>query len=463
MGGPASLVYRRGPQSSASLAPLLDSTTPLDPSVLAAWVVGAPPNALERSPYRGVDVEHVTVAPREPRRARPHLVDAPAFLRRALVDAVDAALVGVRRVAVLTGGGIDSSVLLGLATDWAKRTGGSAFGVALDFEGRGDDRPHLLALERHLGCDVIRVQPEEAAHRIALLASGADGQPLGHPVTPMIVEMLARARAHGAERVLCGAGADELLGGSPQALVEIALRGHPIRALGAARRLSGFGQPRLPAWSWVARPLLGRALPARVRGWRARREQWYAAPDWAGPVLRSFFAEQRRHVGIHARRPPRTALQRFAAIRDDPYRTLAAWERLQLEHAGGVDVWWPYQDLDLAAAVAALPPDYLLFGDRWRGLFRASIGGLVPDSIREREDKAFFEPALQRFIGAAAGGLASLRPLASMRELASLGLIDPAAFGAAFERFVAAPDDGEAWVLLWPPLAVEAFLRGRGN
>lgn len=427
--------------------------------MLAAWVVGTPPNALERTPYQDVDVEHVTVPPRDVRGEPPKPLDAPDFLRRALVDAVDAALVGVRRVAVMTGGGIDSSVLLGLATQWAKRTGGSVFAISLDFEGAGDDRPHLRALERYLECEVVRVRPEEAGHRIALLASGSDGVPLCHPMMPMLIEMLARARAHGAERVLCGAGADELFGGSPQALAEVAWAGQPIRALRAAGRLAGFGRPRVRAWSWVVRPILGRALPTRLRGWRDRRDARYVPPDWAGPVARSFLDEQRRLAGVHVRRPPRTAAQRLAAIRDDPYRVLYAWERHQLEHAGGVDVWFPYQGLQLAAAVAALRPDYLLHGDRWRGLLRASVRDVVPDSLRERMDKARFEPALRAFIDAA-GGLESLRPLASMRELASLGLVDSAAFAAAFERFVATPDDGEAWVSLWAPLAVEAFLRG---
>lgn len=460
VGGPASLVFRRGTASSTSLATLLDHETPLDPSVLASWVVGAPPNALERTPYRAVDVEHVTTPPRELRGGSPSHADAPAFVRRALVDAVDASLVGVRRVAVMTGGGLDSSVLLGLASQWAKRTGGSAFAISLDFESRGDDRPHLAALERHLACEVVRVKPEEAAHRIGLLASGADAVPICHPTIPMEVEMLARARARGAERVLCGAGADELFGGSPHALAELAWRGHPLRALRAARRLSGFARPKSRAWSWVARPLLGRALPTRLRAWRECRHLRHAPPPWAGPVTRSFVEQGRRLAGVHVRPPPRTERQRFAAIRDDPHRIVLAWGRQQEENAAGVDVWWPYLDLDLAAAVAALHPDYLIYGDRWRGLLRASVRDLVPDSLREREDKAYFEPALRRFIDAA-GGLESLRPLATMRELALLGLVDPSAFAVAFERFVAAPEDGEAWMSLWAPLAVEAFLRGR--
>jgi hypothetical protein len=204
-------------------------------------------------------------------------------------------------------------------------------------------------------------------------------------------------------------------------------------------------------------------LPARLHAWRDRRSvPSVAAPAWAGPVARSFLEQQRRLAVARRRRPPRTAAQRFEAIRDAPHRVVLAWGRQQEEHVAGVEVWSPYQDLRLAAAVASLRPDYLLADDRWRGLLRASIRGLVPESIRERIDKARFEPALRRFVDAA-GGLASLRPLASGRALASLGLVEPAQLEAAFERFAAAPDDGASWVSLWAPLAVEAFLRGRGG
>lgn len=462
MGGPASLVYRRESQSSTSLAELLDPPAPVDALALSAWVVGAPPLTIQRTPYVGVDVEYRPRLPRRsPARARSR-ADAPAVLRGALEAAVDAALVGVRRVAVMTGGGIDSSTLLGLASGWAKRTGGSAFAISLDFEGPGDDRPHLRALEKHLGCEVVRMSPEEAAPRMGLLADGVDGAPLWHPMMPIEIEMLSRARAHGAERVLCGAGADELFGGSPHALAELALRGHPLQAMRAARRLSDFGRPRSRVWTWVLRPLLGRMLPTRLRGLRDRRAARFEPPSWAGPVLRSYFDEQRRDASTRVRTPPRTELARFAAIRDDPYRVVLAWARHQEEHGAGVDLWWPYLDLELAASVAALPPDYLLYGDRWRGLLRESIRGLVPDSLRERPDKAAFEPALRRFVDAV-GGFEALKPLASVRRLAELGIVDPVAFAAAFDEFSAAPDAGEPWVVVWPALAVEAFLEGQAR
>ena len=178
--------------------------------------------------------------------------------------------------------------------------------------------------------------------------------------------------------------------------------------------------------------------------------------------MRAFLDEKRRVLGNIQARRPRTPQERFESIRDDDRRTVLAWGRQLEEQLTGLDCWDPYLDLDLAAAMARLPPDYLLAGDRWRGLLREAARDLLPPSVRERMDKASFEPALRRFLDAA-GGFASLRHLGSGRELASLGLVEPRDFSAAFERFVAEPEDGVSWVNLWSALAVEAFLRGRAK
>jgi asparagine synthase (glutamine-hydrolysing) len=464
VGGPASIVFHSGGRTSSSLSDLVNGRTPIDALALAGWVLRWPPNQLEETPYRGVEAELVTTPVRPERAADagapPSLAEAPAFLRRALDDAVDVALKGVRRAAVMTGGGLDSSVMLGLTMRWAERTGGSAFAVSLDFEAPGDDRPHLAAMERHLRCEVVRVTPEECAPQIAMLATGADAAPAYAATMPLEVEMLERARANGAERLLSGAGGDELFGGEPRALADIVLRGNPMRAMRAARRLRGFGDPRSPTWSWLVRPLIARAIPTPVRVWRAQRHAPCDSPSWGGPVLRAFLDEKRRVLGVIHGRPARTAQERFERIRDDDRRSILAWGRQLEEHLTGVDCWDPYLDLELAASIARLPPEYLLMGDRWRGLLREAARDLLPETVRERMDKASVEPALRRFLDKA-GGFASLRPLASGRELASLGLVEERAFEAAFDEFAATPEDGVSWVGLWSALAVEAFLRGR--
>ncbi len=429
---------------------------------LAAWVSYWTENRPEMTLYAGVTSRLYADRGFEWPSSLPSLQESPAFLRRALERSVDVALDGVRRVAVMTGGGLDSSVLLGLAVQWARRTGGTAFAACLDFGGPGDDRPYLSALQKHLGCEVIRMRPEDAAPRIALMRSGVDGAPATSSTMPMEVELMVRAKANGAERMLAGAGGDELFGGNPAALVNVARRGHPLTAIRTARRLNGFNRPPSPAWSWVVRPFLGRALPPAVRAWRTFRYGATSMVPWAGPIVRTYLEDKRRLRSRFLSRLPMNAAQRLVAMTDPAYQAIVAAGRQMQEHASGLDFWYPYMDRNLIAAVASMAPEHLLFGDRWRGLLRASAHDLLPSSLRDRMDKASFEPAMRRWVEAA-GGLESLRPLASGRELASLGLVEPDAFRVAFERFVAEPEHGESWVELWAALAVEAWLRGRAS
>lgn len=433
----------------------------LDARALAARVLLLPPTHPGETPYRDVIAVSVPApvgaAGRDaPRVATPR--DAVAIVRRALDRALEHALQGVRRVAVMTGGGVDSSALLALAVERARRTGGTAFGVALDFGGPGDDRPHLAALEAHLGCEILRVRPEGAAHRIALVRSGVDAAPLTWPGGCMEIEMLARARANGAECALMGVGADELFDGNPRALAEIARRGDLAGALTAARRLEGFALPRSPSLTWVLRPLIAELLPTSIRAVRAYRTP-ARAPAWARPRLQAHAREWRdREIGRTLRKA-RTPRERFERLDSSPTRGHLAWLRHQEQVASGLERRDPFLDPELVATVSALPPEWLLHCDARRGLFREAVRGLLPESLRLRMDKASFEPAFARFV-AAAGNFEALRDLAAVPHLAALDLVDPRAFREAFDAFSRHPDDG--WTDVWPALAVEAFLQGRG-
>ena len=146
------------------------------------------------------------------------------------------------------------------------------------------------------------------------------------------------------------------------------------------------------------------------------------------------------------------------SVGEDLYRVYLTWNRHLQEVASGLDCWDPYQDSTLIHAVGRLPRDILLAGDRWRGLLREAMRGLLPESLRLRMDKAKSERSLVRFVDAL-GGLASFRALASVDRLADLGVIEPARFRDAFTDFEAHPGDGPSWVTLWPVLAVESFLR----
>ncbi|MEO8877684.1 MAG: hypothetical protein ABI461_18975, partial [Polyangiaceae bacterium] len=87
-------------------------------------------------------------------------VDAADEIWRLVVASVGRLTNCAKRVAILTGGGIDSSALLAAAI--ASNRGASerdVVAIALDFSGEGDDRPYLRDLQMSLGIQVLRVTP----------------------------------------------------------------------------------------------------------------------------------------------------------------------------------------------------------------------------------------------------------------------------------------------------------------
>jgi asparagine synthase (glutamine-hydrolysing) len=149
--------------------------------------------------------------------------------------------------------------------------------------------------------------------------------------------------------------------------------------------------------------------------------------------------------------------QRYDALVSHPTFAGTWTFRSQEELLGGYAKSDPYVDDGFLRFVATLPPLALLHGNFRRGLLREAMRGLVPEDVRLRETKAGFTPALVRTLELL-GGFGIFRHLAEVRMLADLGLVEPNAFRAAFERAAAAPLREALWDVL-PSLSVEAFLR----
>lgn len=440
-----------------------DAPPAFDASALAARVLLLSPLDPRQTIYEGVELEHPGVFSPErlrhlERRTWPAVSarNAGSELQRSLRSAVDRSLEGRRCVAVLTGGGLDSSVLLALACDWAKRTGHRAFGVALDFAGEGDDRPFLAELEAHLGCEVLRCRPEDGAKHFDLFLRGVDASPFTWCGGPMEVEMLARARSEGAEVVLSGSGGDELFDGHPRSLAERVRRQGWFASMRDAAELEGFSKSRLPAVDWIVRPYLSRITPTALRRLRAARHR--RPPTWAGPVSRAF------HRAWFAARieddlaDKTNAHERRRVFLGSPHREHLLWLRHQEEVEAQAVAWDPYLDPVLIEDVLRFPPDWLLRGNVRRGLFREATKGLIPENLRRRSSKAAFEPAFLRLFRAS-DGYRKFRDYADVRELSSLGIVRREEFRAHVEAFLSNPEIGDGWTTVLPVLATEAFLR----
>lgn len=294
---------------------------------------------------------------------------------------------------VLMSGGLDSSAIAALC---AKRTESRVCACSATFpEHPATDESGLIGgLRQALALPGISARVRPGGLLAGALEHLAAWQmpPLGWGDFWTLALMRA-AKAEGVETMLDGDGGDELFGPRSYLLADRLRAGHPLQALALARELPGAG-PHVPRRE-VARVLgslaLAGALPYRlhdaVRAPFANRE----APGWL----------RRRAV-------------RDLVESDDPL----AWKRLDgprwwahiahrlapgIEEAGvfehqrrraalaGLEARHPMLDLDLVELGLRQPPRATLDPRFNRPVLRASMVGLLPDEVRLRPRKAWFE------------------------------------------------------------------------
>lgn len=455
------------------LAPLVrsvGSAPNLRADVLCAWLLPRLRDEAELTPYRGIvrvpahhevtiraDGTHTLKKLDTTIAAAPRMTaqDAAEMLREKLFAAIRRAIGSKRRVAVLTGGGVDSSAILGAMLAIARGASPrEVHAIALHFAARGDDRPYMRSMADSLGILPIRVRPEEAGpHVVPCLV--ADGLPLYSANAALHACLLFRARELGAETVLTGVGGDDVLDGSPSYLADRAARGNILGAVRDSRTLEVFWRDPgvTQIWDFVVRPLLVRALPLSVRRARQRRVVRRRA-DWAGPAL---LAQLKRRHPVDMASRSRAPSARFEHFMGSPTLGRRDDGRGQFFALTGIEQSDPFLDEEFVRFVFSLDPSLLHVGGRGRGLLRLAMEGLVPDDVRQRLDKSRFEPAMSAMMQGA-GGFQTLAPLSTMKRAGRLGLVDPAAFGRSFDRLRTNPDWGAGWTYVWPPLALEAFL-----
>ncbi|WP_394848336.1 asparagine synthase C-terminal domain-containing protein [Pendulispora brunnea] len=384
--------------------------------------------------------------------------DAASELRRRLTAVVARRAEGKRCIAIFAGGGVDSSTLLATSLAWSRGANGAEIkAIALDFAGPGDDRPYMRDLERALGIVPIRVSPSQAG-RFMRPMMALDGAPCPWPNVCDQGLMLDAAAAQGADVVWSGAGGDDLYDGRLGTFPQRVLRGDAVRALreAASVRVPWRDPGWTQAWEFVVRPLLVRSLPHAVRRLR-RRFRARTTVAWAGPVLREHLDRVTDRPALAEPTTPSARYTRFVTL---PHLMEFFDFRGQLREALGIEHLDPLIDDEMIAFIASLPPELLFYGGRTRGLMRAAMEGIVPDSVRLRTDKARFEPAMTQAVRAA-GGFEAFADLAAVPHLAELGLVEPSAFRQAFDALAREPEDwGPGWLEVWPALAVEAFVAG---
>ncbi|MFI0165769.1 asparagine synthetase B family protein [Streptomyces sp. NPDC017095] len=284
-------------------------------------------------------------------------------VRELLDDAVRRAL-GDAEPAVLLSGGLDSSVLTGLAAGLAKRPP-RTFTVVFDQTGVPvPDRPYAQEVVDFLGCEhhEAEIDPRElsAPGLLAEVAAAKDHPtPFGDKnITPYV---FGRRVAEAVPVVLSGEGADAVftgLGGDPD----------PTRTLTSfpwIERSRRFGLPY-----GIGAGLFDAGLLTAID-----------VSGWIDSLFREAVAEVRHPPG--ASRTDRLAREiDHLTITRLLEQTVLHSERIST--AAGLEVRFPFADAEVVSAVYHLPAREKSFDGREKSLLRALGHHLVPESVRTR-------------------------------------------------------------------------------
>jgi asparagine synthase (glutamine-hydrolysing) len=380
---------------------------------------------------------------------------APAVLRAAMGAAVERALEGAERPAVLLSGGFDSASVAALAR--------APLAYSAVFPGHRDvDESRAIAATRAALAlrGVERRFEGGSALGPALEFLFAHRVPSASPNGFIWRPLVRRAAAEGITTLLDGEGGDELLGCAPFLIADALRAGRPLEAARLARSLPGMGaRPR--GGRWVARALrrygLRGALPGGLHA-ALRRGRGSAGPG-AGWLCERL---ERLHRDTHdpwawKREPgPRWRASLLHTLVDGA-DALGVHDQLRREaQLGGVEFRHPFRDPLLVEAVLALDPRLAFDPHLDRPLARRAMAGLLPDEVRLRVRKPHFNPVLQAALaGPDAVAMRALLgdPRAEVRAyLRPEALAGWLACGPASLR-------GRELLALWRALALECWLR----
>ena len=331
-------------------------------SVSAYWTLPAP-DAVERcTPEEAVD-----------------LVEA------ALRQAIDASLVADVPVGAYLSGGVDSSLIVALATA-ARRDAGSTAPVATfaaEFgDPRVDETPYSELVARTVGSDHhrVRIRPDDFRETWEHLTWHRDA-PVSEPADIAVAQLATAARQH-VKVVLSGEGSDELFGGYPKYRY--------ARATALAGRLPSHLRS-------AALQRLERSLPAdrgRLRiGLRtlagAQMSDWFAPfTDYEVDALLGTRSDRAPRVVAH--RDPIDLMARTDIDTWLPDNLLERGDRMSM--AASLELRPPFLDHRLVELAFRLPSDVKVRGGETKWVIKQVARRHLPEQVVSRPKVGFRVP-----------------------------------------------------------------------
>ena len=386
---------RRPAPDSASVAHWLSLSNRPGPATMYEGIRRLDPGTALLLGPSGVR-EHTYWAPRyaepldSPEPALAHLV------RAELGRAVRRRISPGGRTGVLMSGGLDSSSVAAVAA--AEAPGEvSAFSAVFPDHPAVDESDLINELRRKLNLPGVAAQVRSGG----LLASAMDSAlaweaPLRGWGDFWSLPLLRAAAESGVSVSLGGDGGDELFGARLFLLADRLRSGHPLQALDLTRELPGAGDR--PARRAMARIFLeiavAGALPPSAQ-WPLQRElDRRRIPAWLKPDFARELVDTDDSLEWKRLDGPRWwAHIAHGLTRGVEEAGVFEGQRRRAESAG-LHARFPLFDLDLLELCLRLPPLTSFDRHRSRPVLRASMAGLLPDSVRMRPQKALFDSLL---------------------------------------------------------------------
>jgi asparagine synthase (glutamine-hydrolysing) len=293
-----------------------------------------------------------------------------------------------------------------------------------DSEASWNERPYFALVEEKRGrtgfhVDLARYSafPSGCAHQTFLTTPGSAIQ---H--TEASQQIAAYLKSQGTRVLLSGLGGDELLGGAPAPLPELANLLSQAAFLRFVRQSLAWALAiREPAHHLIAKTMKA-FLPLALVGTGERM------PAWLEPCF-----VKRHYHALHGYHRRLTLFRYRPSVQANTLALEALRRQIACHHPPSslCEKRFPFLDRDLWEFVSAVPREQILRSSQRRSLMRRALRGVVPNGILDRRRKAFVTRAL--FANVLSNWPASKQSAEPMVS-ASLGIVNARAFEQALER-----------------------------
>jgi asparagine synthase (glutamine-hydrolysing) len=363
-------------------------------------------------------------------------------------------------------GGLDTSTVLGLATEHLGQPIQS-FTVRFDVPGY-DEAAYAAIAARHFDSPnhVYTVGPDDTLEALPHIVRMFD-EPFGNASAVGTFFCAKVAAENGVTTLLTGDGGDELFAASDLNVLMLKFElfsqlpsgiGHAIAGCLDVLPATPFSLIRR-ARSYVQRAL--QPMPARMRTYE------YLSPDTCPKIFEPEFLDcadsavpVRVMEHIYARTDTHNVLQRqlnfalHAIVADNDLRKVERMCAL-----AGVAPRFPLLDERVVSFVAEVPPTLLVHHFRARHFYRQSLRDFLPAPIIAKQKHCFTHP-----LGAWLSAPTALRSLAAdaLRDFARRGIVRPCYVTALLEKRTLIEQPEHA-AIAWYMLVLEHWLRERGE